>query len=156
MTDSTRAPSVVVSRTMRASIGKVYRAWIDAVELARWFTPDDAWPVRITHCDPRVGGSCVAEFGPPGEPPYVETLEYAELEAPTRLAFRSVMSREGEHLGTTDVTVDLRARGDETEVTVTETGVDPAHREERVAGWGQTLDQLGALFGAGSNAAGGG
>jgi len=152
MSDSTAA-RLVVSRLVQADVAEVYRAWIDSAQLERWFTPEASWAVRITHNDSRVGGSCTAEFGPAGEPPYVETLEYTELSPPTRLAFRSVMSREGRHLGTTEVTVELRARGAATEVVVTETGVDPAHRDEREAGWGSTLGHLVTLYRAGEESA---
>lgn len=152
MSDSRAAP-LVVSRLVRADVAEVYRAWVDSAQLERWFTPEDSWAVRITRHDARVGGSCTAEFGPAGEPPYVETLEYTELLPPTRLAFRSVMSREGVHLGTTEVTVELRARGESTEVVVTETGVDSAHRDEREVGWGTTLSHLVALYRTGEESA---
>src|SRR6185436_2018263 len=58
MTDSLR-----IARTFSASRARVYRAWTDAADLARWYAPGDGMQLSIDALDVRVGGRYHATFG---------------------------------------------------------------------------------------------
>jgi uncharacterized protein YndB with AHSA1/START domain len=52
--------SLRIARTFDASRDRVYRAWTDAADLARWYTPADGMTLSIDALDVRVGGRCQA------------------------------------------------------------------------------------------------
>jgi uncharacterized protein YndB with AHSA1/START domain len=141
------ATPLVLRTVVNASRERVYRAWTDPADLARWYTPgDDTWSARVVAIDARPGGRLVVEFGAPRGEQYVETAEYLDLDPPARLVFTTTLHTGGQLIEETHCTVELRDLGDRTEVIVTETGFTPEMREERREGWGQTLGHLVALF----------
>lgn len=132
----------MVRRVYDAPRERVFAAWGDRAQLERWYTPEDDSAVRIAELDFRVGGRCRAEFGPAGETPYVELLQYREIDPPARLAFTTVLTRGDERIAETSCLVEFIDRDGSTELVMTEYGFDPAFRVEREAGWGRTLDHL--------------
>lgn len=50
------APSLTLTRQLKAPIDRVFRAWTDGSALQRWFGPSDAMSVPVAEVDPRVGG----------------------------------------------------------------------------------------------------
>lgn len=85
----------------------------------------------------------MVEFGDGDGAPYVETAVYEEIDAPRRLVFSTELRRERVLIAATRCTVDFfELSSDRTEVVMTETGYDPARRDDREAGWGRTLDHL--------------
>jgi len=133
-------------RTYAAPIQRVFQAWIDVNDLIRWFTPNPQWPARVRDLDVRVGGGFVAEFGPPGESPWVERSQYREIDPPDRLVLLGHMTRDGAHVAITRCEIRLVDLGGSTELTLTESGSSPELLEDRAGGWGGTLDNLAALF----------
>lgn len=133
-------------RTYRAPMHRVFQAWIDGDDLARWYTPDAGWPARVSELDVRILGGFTAAFGAPGETPWIERVQYLDIVPSRHLRMQGVMTHGGKFVTCTRYSVDLADLGDATELRLVETGGDPAMVDERAGGWGGTLDNLGRLF----------
>ena len=48
--------TLVLRRTYDATRERVFHAWTDAKQMARWYTPDIESPVVVARLDLRVGG----------------------------------------------------------------------------------------------------
>jgi uncharacterized protein YndB with AHSA1/START domain len=139
--------SLRLQHSYAASVHRVFQAWIDINDLIRWYTPDASAPVRVSELDVSIGGGFVAAFGPPGEAPWIERVQYQEIDPPRRLAMLGHMTRDGAHVAITRYTVDLVEIGETTELTLTETGATPGQLEERAGGWTGTLENLAHYLG---------
>jgi uncharacterized protein YndB with AHSA1/START domain len=143
MSDSRRGPdvepSVIVTRVLNASRETVFAAWTTAERVERWMCPVNG-TVAVAELDVRVGGAFRVDMLVDG----VQTAHtgvYREISPPHRLVF----TWESTHtlFSTTLVTVDLRARGDKTELTITHTLLpDEISRERHTWGWTEILDHL--------------
>lgn len=131
-----------LTRVYAAPIHRVFQAWVDGADLTRWFTPNLAEPARVSDLDVRHGGGFVAAFGPPGEPPWVERLQYLDIDPPNRLTMLGHMTREGAHICIVRYLVTLTERDGGTELVLLETGAPPDALQDRAGGWGGTLDNL--------------
>lgn len=139
--------SLWLRRTYKAPVHRVFQAWIDGDDLAKWFTPNADWPARVSDLDVRIHGGFVAAFGAPGEIPWVERVQYLEIEPAKRLVMQGLMTHGGKYVTCTRYTIDFADLGGATELTMIETGGDPAAIDDRAGGWGGTLDNLGRLLG---------
>lgn len=134
---------LIFRRTYDAPIERVWRAWTEAAELARWFLAGDDHVIHSAEVDLRVGGLFRVSFGPPGKTPYVETNRYTEITRPTRLAWEGLSLvgtdvQEGPGAGSVVELVDL---GDgRTELVLTNTGGENLWRHGE--GWLPCLASL--------------
>jgi uncharacterized protein YndB with AHSA1/START domain len=137
--------SLQMKRVVPAAPSKVYRAWTDAAQLARWFAPSPDFETVVHELDPREGGSYRIEMKAPDGSSHVAVGEYRDLEKDARLTF--TWRWEGAPMPDTLVTVELLKRGEGTEVVLTHT-LFPAEamRDEHTKGWTGCLAQLEALF----------
>ena len=140
MTDT---ETLILRRTFDAPPERVFRAWTDPVERARWDCPQEGWTTRVLEMDVRVGGTYRVAFGPPGEEPYLESGEYREVTRPTRLVFAYSVSRHGTVLQRTVCTIELTDLGGRTEVVITDAGMGA---ESHRGGWTHALDRLAAVL----------
>ncbi|HJQ84890.1 MAG TPA: SRPBCC domain-containing protein, partial [Candidatus Binatia bacterium] len=124
---------VRIARTFDAPRARVYRAWTDAADLGRWYTCADGMAVSIDALDVRPGGRYQATFGRPGETPFVERGEYTDVVPDERLAFDMTLARAGTVFSRTRCTVELIARGERTQLVLTDVG-DGAG--DHATGWG--------------------
>jgi uncharacterized protein YndB with AHSA1/START domain len=142
----THHDTVVVRRSFSAPVARVFRAWSDGDALARWYVPgDSSWGSRVVAHDFRRGGVKHLVFGPPGEPPWEESCRYEDILPERRLCFSMTILREGTPVTASLVTVEFHARGERTDVVVTDqiAILDGAHTaSERERGWGETLGKL--------------
>ena len=133
---------LVLTRVYDAPVERVYRAFTEAADLARWFAPEPGWRPEVREADVRPGGRLVVAFGPPGAEPYVETNEYLEVVAGERLVFRMTISRSDMPVPSRGlVTIEFRADGPRTIVTVTDVGTAD-DLDSRPGGWSRTLENL--------------
>lgn len=135
-------PVLRITRHLAAPPERVFRAWTEVEELARWFGPQGV-SSRNVEVDLRPGGSYRLEFH--GSEGFVASLSgsYREIKAPERLAFTWAWG-EGDLAGIeTLVTIELRAADGGTELTLTHEGVptDSALEKHRT-GWTSCLDSL--------------
>lgn len=129
---------VVVRRTIAATPGELFDAWIDPQALAIWMRPGG---IRRTaaKANVRIGGSyeIVMESDDASHPHHGV---YREIDRPRRLVFTWVSNA-------TDgcetlVTVDFLPSGDHTEVVVTHERLPYGARESHTYGWTTALDRL--------------
>lgn len=137
-------PSLTIKRRLNAPPAKVYAAWTDAAQLARWFGPGGYERVRA-ETDARVGGRFqVVMQSPDGEEHHISGV-YREAAPNQKLIFtwawRSTPERESL------VTVLLKPDGDGTLLTLThEQFFDEAARDRHNQGWAGSLDKLEKFF----------
>ncbi len=108
-------PTVVrVTRMLPAPPERVFAAWTDPDRVKRWFVPGTARAIAV-EIDARPGGRFrIAARNDEGD--FEITGVYREVTPPTRLAFTWISP----HTGATEsvVTVELRAVGPQTELTI--------------------------------------
>ena len=132
-----KGPVLRVVRRLPASPEEVFDAWLDADSLREWMCPGTI-QVSVVEVDPRVGGRFRIVMGSTEH-----TGEYRELRRPDRLAFTWIsehtLDRE------TLVTVELRAIGRETELTLTHEQLpDDEARLKHERGWTGIVEKLAA------------
>jgi uncharacterized protein YndB with AHSA1/START domain len=135
----TQPPPVIVSRLLDAPCETVFAAWTTVEHVRRWMCPQGA-TVAVAELDVRVGGAFRIEMLDHG----VQTAytgEYHEVRPPYRLVFTWISPHT--YFRPSLVTVDLRPRGAQTEVTITQTLLsDELSRERHTRGWTQLIDHL--------------
>jgi uncharacterized protein YndB with AHSA1/START domain len=134
--------SVTVVRTVKAPPQQVFAAWTDAAQLQRWLAP-------IAQADGRVGGHFRLEVQT-ADGAHVVAGEYRELIPARRIVMTWVY--EGPMVPTgkepTQVTVEFRPSGSNTEVSVHHEGLkNPTYRDAiRQGAWTEALTQLDSLL----------
>ena len=142
--------TVVVRRRYDAPVARVFRAWQDPDALQAWYTPgDETWTSDILAHEFRVGGRKWLRFGPRGETGFTEDCRFEDIVPERRLCYSMTIARGDVRITTSMVTVEFLARGERTELVVTDQlvildGGDTAGDRER--GWGETLDKLTPLL----------
>lgn len=133
--------TVRVERHVAAPVAAVYAAWTDPTVMAAWMSPSGTAEATA---DPRVGGRLTVVMIDAGV--RIEHAgEYLELDPPNRLQFtwRSPYTD-----GPSLVTVDLRADGEGTHLTLTHERLPAAVAGAHAGGWGTMLDRLGPILAA--------
>jgi len=138
-------PSLTLKRRLAASPQKVYDAWTQPAQLAKWFGPD-AGPVTHSETDVRVGGYFNVVFrGEDGEEHDVRG-NYQEVVRNEKLKFtwwwRTMPERESL------VTILIKPDGEGAILTlIHEQFFDEAARDRHEYGWTGCLDKLERLLG---------
>jgi uncharacterized protein YndB with AHSA1/START domain len=136
--------SLQVKRHVHASPTRVYRAWTDEAQLARWFAPSADFETVVHEMDVRSGGTYRIEMRHPDGSSHVAVGEYRELQAPTRLTF--TWRWEGAPMADTLVTVEFLSKAGGTEVVLTHTLFQSEdQRDEHTKGWTGCLTRLEAV-----------
>ncbi len=138
--------SLRIARTLDAPTERVYRAWTDATDLARWNTPGDGMTLTVDTLDVRVGGRYRGRFGAPGDVSFVETNEYRDVVPGRRLVFDMIIARGDAVLSRTRCAVDFIDRGGRTQIVLPDDGEGAG---EHAAGWGTALNHLAEVVAAG-------
>jgi uncharacterized protein YndB with AHSA1/START domain len=131
---------LVLRRTFPASRERVFRAWVEADALRRWFNP---MPLKLESAavDARVGGEFRLDLvSPAGERTSISG-RYIEIAPPTKLVFTwvSVTTNYQDTL----VTVEFIERGAQTDVILThERLTDESIFQMHLAGWAACIEQL--------------
>ncbi|SEA85873.1 SRPBCC family protein [Paraburkholderia sartisoli] len=137
-------PSLTIQRHINASPEKVWRAWTDPAQIAKWWTPMGNKVVQAD-MDVRVGGRFHVIMHAPDGGTNDVSGEYREVVPGTKLVFTWAWITTPEHESL--VTITLRRDGDATLLTLThEQFVDEAARDSHHAGWTDVLDTLERLF----------
>lgn len=138
----TPVASVTVRRALRAPRRKVWEAWTSSRALQEWFT-SPGHPITGAEVDLRPGGRYVLRWIAEADGTHVHAEGvYREVVEPERLVF-TWKSSHAPGMSETLVTVELRERGEETELLLTHEGFDTDKlREEHEGGWKAVLDSL--------------
>ncbi|MGF6754604.1 SRPBCC family protein [Paraburkholderia sp. GAS42] len=137
-------PSLTLQRRLNASPEKVYGAWTEPAQIAKWMHPAGNDVVHA-EMDVRVGGRFrVILHAPDGEKHDVSGV-YREVVPGERLVFTWAWHSTPERESL--VTVALRRDGDATVLTLThEQFFDEAARDNHRSGWTDALDCLERLY----------
>ena len=136
-------PSLTIKRRLNAPPAKIYAAWTDPAQLARWFGPEGVSSVRA-ETDLRVGGRYHITMLVPGDQHDVMGV-YREVVPNEKLVFtwawKSTPERESL------VTVTLKPDGGGTILTLLhEQFFDEPARDRHNQGWTGALNKLEKLF----------
>jgi uncharacterized protein YndB with AHSA1/START domain len=142
-THRTDPRALTITRVLPASRQAVFDAWTTAESVQRWMCPETG-SVSLVELDVREGGTFRIEMVVDGER-LVHTGVYREVRPPERLVF-TWMSKHTQQRATL-VTVELRALGDQTELTLTQKDL-PDERAVylHTRGWTQIMERLARLF----------
>jgi uncharacterized protein YndB with AHSA1/START domain len=137
-------PSLTLKRRIGASPEKVYAAWTDPAQIARWWGPEQAETLSA-ELDARVGGRFRIVFRTPDGEEHDVSGTYREVAPGERLVFTWVWRTMPERQSL--VTVTLKRDGDGTLLTLQhEQFFDQAARDRHRSGWTGTLDKLEKYF----------
>lgn len=140
MTDDT---TLRIERIIDAPPDAVFRAWTDRDAMEQWYRDGDGFVARVLELDLRVGGRYRVEFGPAGEPPYVEHGTYMEIEAPHRLKMTETLEGVPTPWDHTTVTVLLEEEEGKTRLVLIHEGFpSPAARDNAGGGWPGFIDRI--------------
>lgn len=140
--------SIVITRTFDAPRQKVFAAWADSAQLARWFGPKN-FTAPSVEADVRPGGRwriCIRSSE--GRDYWMHGV-YREIAAPERLVFTHVWEDgHGASGHETLVTLTFEETGGRTIMTFHKAVLVSLHeRNEQYTGWSECLDRLGAYLG---------
>ena len=139
-------PTLRLERTFAAPRERVFRAWTDPAELARWFAPTDEHTTKVIALEARVGGTYRVEMHAPSGNVHTVTGTFREVRPPERLVF--TWTWEGKDMGETLVTLEFRDRGGSTDLVLThELFPTQEARDEHSRGWDGCLRRLAKLTG---------
>jgi uncharacterized protein YndB with AHSA1/START domain len=137
-------PSLTLRRRIGASPEKVYAAWTDPAQIARWWGPEQAETLSAV-LDARVGGRFHIVFRTPDGEEHDVSGTYREVVPSERLVFTWMWRTTPERQSL--VTVTLKRDGDGTLLTLQhEQFFDEAARDRHRSGWTGTLDKLEKYF----------
>jgi uncharacterized protein YndB with AHSA1/START domain len=136
--------TLVIERTFRAPVERVFGAFTDPEVLKRWYAPVDGWTVPVSEVDLRVGGGYLLHLQPPGGAPLEERGVYREIVPNERLVYTVMLQRaDGSYQESTVVTITFEQRGDETSVHVMEEGYSSREvRDRHFGGWTHMVGTL--------------
>lgn len=142
-------PSLTLKRRINAAPAKVFAAWTDPAQLARWFGPSDTVEGSVKAAlDVRTGGTFRVSFTGcmDGNSEYHEVGGvYREVVSNEKLVFTWAWHTTPERESL--VTISLRPDGDGTILTLHhEQFADEAARDGHALGWAGTLDKLEKIF----------
>lgn len=137
---------VIVKKTLPATCEEVYDAWLDAEGMSAWMTAGPATRASV-ELEARVGGKYSVVMHADDGRHWEHIGSYVALERPRRLQFTWISV--GTDNQETLVTVELEARGDSCELTLTHERIpgEKARGEHR-EGWREVADRLGAVLSA--------
>ncbi|HEU4561150.1 MAG TPA: SRPBCC family protein [Longimicrobium sp.] len=125
-----------IERTYAAPPPRVFAAWSDPQQKARWSSCHDDWGTAEYHLDFRIGGRELSRVGPPGGP--VQTVEghFHDIVPQQRIVYSYSIRLDDAPVSVSLVTIEFEADEAGTRLTFTEQGAffdghhDPAMREE--------------------------
>jgi uncharacterized protein YndB with AHSA1/START domain len=129
-------------RTFAAPRQRVFRAWTDAAELARWFGPSADYSTVVPEFDFRVGGKYRLEIHHKGGNVHRVGGTYREIQPPEKVVF--TWRWDGETC-TEDslVTLEFHDLGNSTELILTHEQLpNLEERNKHSQGWTGCLEQL--------------
>jgi uncharacterized protein YndB with AHSA1/START domain len=139
----TTSQTVVVTRTFRARPERVFAAFENAAELARWMGQPGS-RTEVEDLDVRVGGAVRVRMSWESGMSIRLHGTFEKVEKPSLLRFTWAM--EGDDANAGVVTVEIRPHGTGTELVLTHEGLTGPALAQAKAGWNGWLDRLEALL----------
>jgi uncharacterized protein YndB with AHSA1/START domain len=145
---STRHGTIELVRLYGVPPARVYAAWAEPVQRAKWDVPG-RWTIVEQTFDFREGGCEVKRFGPPGDPWLVATTHYMEVIPAERFVYAYRMTGRDIPISVSLTTVQLARAPEGTRLELTEQivmldgGDTLALREEGLA---SQLDKIAGIL----------
>ena len=146
-----------LSRVFDAPRELVFQAWTDADQFKQWFgaAACDGAVLQSVKVDARVGGKYRLQVRRADCEFFTTVGIYREVKVPKRLVFTWAFEKDGsgDEYGEVEppemlVTVEFKARGKQTELTLThEKFASVESRDRHEQGWARCLDSLGKFIG---------
>lgn len=144
-------PELVLTRLIDAPRERVFDAWTDAVQVAKWWGPN-GFTNPVCEIDGRSGGAMRIHMRAPDGTIYPTSGTYREFKAPEQIVFTgTVFDETGAPIFEVLHTATFVAEGGKTRVTlrariVSATSTGAPHLKGQETGWSQSLDRLEALL----------
>jgi uncharacterized protein YndB with AHSA1/START domain len=136
-------PALQMKRTFQAPRERVFRAWTDPEELARWFGPSEDYHALVPTLELRVGGKYSLEIHHKGGNVHRVSGTYREIKPPEKIAFTWRWENDPT-ASESMVTLEFRDLGISTEILLTHEQLPNAEQRERhEQGWIGNMNQLG-------------
>ncbi|HVU07411.1 MAG TPA: SRPBCC domain-containing protein [Verrucomicrobiae bacterium] len=142
-----------LTRVFDAPRELVFAAWTDAKQFRQWFgaAACDGASLQSTKVDARVGGKYRLQVRKDDGEFFTSTGTYREVKPPERLVFTWQFEKDGSSDDFEEVeppemlvTIEFKARGQQTELTLThEKFASVESRDRHNDGWNRCLDSLG-------------
>jgi uncharacterized protein YndB with AHSA1/START domain len=135
---------LLLTRLLAAPRDLVYAAWTEPEHLTKWQNAPQGLTVTAEISDIRTGGEFrICMRSPEGQENWLQG-KYLEVVAPERLVFTHAwLNAEGQPGPETLVTITFSERGDQTEITLRQTGFKSTEaRDGHSQGWISTFDRL--------------
>lgn len=145
MTPSSAHETITISRTIKASLERVFKAWAEPDARVIWGPPSEDEAIEFVECDFRIGGRDVHVCGQQGELRFrVETL-YHDIQVPLRLLFTERVSTDDATLCASLITVEFAEAGNATKLELTVQVASLVGKEMitgNSGGWNAALNNL--------------
>jgi uncharacterized protein YndB with AHSA1/START domain len=139
VTAATEILRLELKRVLAAPRERVFAAWTTAETMRKFMTPGNPGHADVT-CDVRVGGQFTIDMHGQEGKVYHHEGEYLVVDPPSRLQFTWISASTNQR--PTVVTIDFKAMGEKTEVTLLHEGLDSVQsRDGHAKGWTTILDQ---------------
>jgi uncharacterized protein YndB with AHSA1/START domain len=143
---ATSGLTLELTRTLPAPRSAVWSAMTKAEQLARWWGPK-GFTVPTVDFEPRVEGRYRLGMQPPDGQLFHLHGEFREVDPPSRLAYTFVWEPPDPDDRETVVTLSLRDRGEQTEVSLTQGEFATAERRTlHEGGWNDSFEKLEQLL----------
>jgi uncharacterized protein YndB with AHSA1/START domain len=130
---------LVLKRTFDAPRERVFDAWLDPKQMAKWMGPRGV-TAEVPLVEPKVGGRYRIQMRTPDKSDPAVGGQYKEIKRPERLVFTWAWESTGFE---TRVTLTFASVGKKTELTLRHEGfAEKAHRDSHNNGWTGSLDKL--------------
>jgi uncharacterized protein YndB with AHSA1/START domain len=147
MSADSAGDTVRITRIIDAPREQVFRAWTEPEEIRCWWGPGE-FTCPEADVDLRPGGTYRLAMQPSAGDPFIVGGTYREVEPPARLVYTWRWETGPAADGSESVvTVEFRARGEQTELTLTHTDFPASHGPAPYRmGWEGGLEKFEALF----------
>lgn len=143
----TESLSVTISRTFRAPIDAVYRAWTDPRQVIRWMKCEPDVELELEGWEPRVGATFASVMRKPGQWEVAGTGRILEVDAPRVFAYAQDANPDM-HMPAMEIRVVFEEVDGGTRLTLTHRGLPSDEMCGIVqGGWTGSLHQLEQLLG---------
>jgi uncharacterized protein YndB with AHSA1/START domain len=151
-TENGQIKELSLTRVFDAPIEKVFNAWIDPAQFAKWWGPK-GFTNPVCELDVRPGGRILVHMTAPNGDWHPMGGTFHQITPPERLVFTTTAfeNDKGEHMIENLNTVIFRDIGGKTELKLHVVVVKAAHEIQKAlsgmeAGWSQSLDKLKDIF----------
>jgi len=132
-----------LNRRFEADVARVYKAFADAADVARWFGPQ-GFACKVLEFDCRPGGRYSVEMTSPEGAVYPLSGAFREVDPPKRLAYSWIWGGDSEMAGMrTEVAIEFIDLGAATEVRLTHDLLpNDAQLDGHRGGWSSSWEDL--------------